>query len=33
MTGRKLLAAGVAVSPAQAADEAFDLKAALAGTG
>ena len=33
MTGRKLLSAGVAVSPTQAADEAFDLKAALAGTG
>ena len=33
MTGRKLIPAGVAVSPTQAADEAFDLKAALAGTG
>ena len=33
MTGRKLIPAGVAVSPTQAADEAFDLKAALAGSG
>ena len=29
MIGRKLLTAGTAVSPAQAADESFDLKAAL----
>ena len=33
MTGRKLIPAGVAVSPTQAADETFDLKAALAGSG
>jgi 3-phenylpropionate/trans-cinnamate dioxygenase ferredoxin reductase subunit len=30
MTGRKLLAAGAAVSPAEAVDETFDLKLALA---
>ena len=30
MTGRKLLAANAAVTPEQAADEGFDLKAALA---
>jgi 3-phenylpropionate/trans-cinnamate dioxygenase ferredoxin reductase subunit len=31
MTGRKLLAAGTTLTPAQAADPGFDLKAALAG--
>ena len=30
MTGRKLLSAGLSVSPAEAADETFELKAALA---
>ena len=32
MTGRRLLAAGAALSPSEAADEAFDLKSRLAGT-
>jgi 3-phenylpropionate/trans-cinnamate dioxygenase ferredoxin reductase component len=31
MSGRKLLAAGAALTPAQAADEGFELKSALAG--